>query len=283
MSAVETPTPTLPPIENLEDGAYCVDRSRRILAWNAAAERITGYTSAEALGYRCWHNLLRHVDDRGRQLCRGWCPLVATMDDGKPREAEVYLHHKDGHRVAVWVQARPILDDEGAVVGALELFHTVAHPEAPDEAPAIPADRDPLTGLPGRETAFLRLDRWLAALRRGGRRFGIVLLRIDARERVADRFGPETYEAIVRAVAATISHAVRAGDVAARASEDTFLVLVPDASTRDIAAQAQRLRFLVEQTFLVRSHRLVRVDVQAGAAIGQPDDTPGCMIERAGS
>lgn len=281
MSALEPRAFAPPCVEKLEQGAYCVDRSRRIVAWNTAAERITGYAEAEALGKRCWHNLLRHIDDHGRQLCRGWCPLVATMDDGRPREAEVYLHHKDGHRLAVQIQARPILDEDGEVVGALETFHPIGRPALPEELTSGAADRDQLTGLPGRETALLRLNRWLTALRRGGRQFGLVLLRIDARERVEARFGPENYEAIVRAVAATIGHAVRLGDDIARVAEDSFLVLVPDTSTRDVAAQAQRLRFLVEQTFLVRSHRLVRVGVTAGAAVGQPEDTAIGLIERA--
>lgn len=273
--------PSLLAIDGLEEGAYCVDRTRRILAWNAAAEQITGYAKEEAMGTRCWNNLLRHVDDQGRQLCRGLCPLVATMEDGVPREASVYLHHRAGHRLAVRILTRPILNEASAIVGAVETFQPIERAELPDEHPAHPADRDQLTGLPGRETALLRLDRWLAALGRGGHEFGVVLLRIDARQRVAERFGPETYEAIVRAVAATITHAIHAGDAVARVAEDSFLVLIPDSRTRDVVAQAHRLRFLVEQTFLVRAHRLVRVGVCAGATVGEADDTPERLIERA--
>lgn len=283
MPVVEEPATWIPAVEGLAEGAYCVDRSRRILAWNAAAEQITGYQRDEALGKGCWHNLLRHVDDQGRQLCRGWCPLLATMDDGEPREACVYLHHKDGHRLAVRVRATPLRDDGGVVVGALETFLPVAR-RAPPEEPHQPAvDRDQLTGLPGRETALRRLERWSAALERGSRKFGVVLLRIDPRERVVARFGPEAYEAIVRAVAATITHAMHTGDAAARVAEDTFLVLVRDASTRDVAAQAHRLRFLVEQTFLVRGHRLVRMGVRAGAVVGQPGESANGLVARAGS
>lgn len=271
-----------PPIEDLEEGAYCVDRSRRILAWNAAAERITGFARHEAMGVRCWHNLLRHTDVQGRQLCHGLCPLVAAMDDGAPREAHVYLQHRDGHRLAVEVRARPLLDAGGAVVGAVETFWPVESVEPPAEHPAPAPDRDALTGLIGPETALLRIERWLAALGRGGPAFGVVLLRIDARERVIRRFGPAAYEAIVRAVAATLGRAIHPGDAAARVAEDSFLVLVPDVSTRDVLAQAHRLRFLIEQTLVVRAHRLVHVGVYAGAAVGQPGDTPHSLLRRAG-
>jgi diguanylate cyclase (GGDEF)-like protein/PAS domain S-box-containing protein len=269
-------------IAGAEGAAYCVDRTRRITAWNAAATDLTGYEEHEALGKRCWHNLLRHVDDRGHQLCRGLCPLVAAMEDGRPRHAGVYLHHKDGHRVPVQIAAQPILDVSGALVGAVETFHAFGRPQPPDELPVPVGDRDQLTGLPGLTTARLRLERWLAALRNGGHQFGLVRLGIDPRDQIVARFGVEAYDAIVRAVAATVAHAVRSGDVALRTAEDTFLVLVPDSSTRDIVAQANRLRFLIEQTFLVRGHRLVRVHVQAEAALGQPDDTPERLLARAG-
>ena len=35
----------------------------------------------------------------------GLCPLADTMADGKARSSDVYLQHKDGHRVHVFVRA----------------------------------------------------------------------------------------------------------------------------------------------------------------------------------
>ncbi|NTU82249.1 MAG: PAS domain-containing protein [Chloroflexales bacterium] len=270
-------------LEGLEGGAYCVDKTRRIVSWNRAAEHLTGYTAEEAVGTRCWHNLLRHVDDLGRQLCRGWCPLVATMQDGMPREARVYLHHHDGHRVPVQISARPVRAGDGAIIGAVETFRPVDEPEgAPiDDGPGYAEDHDHVVGMAGISAMHVRIDRWLEAMRRGGRAFGVVHMRIDAREQVGVAFDLETCEAIIKAVGATISHAIRAGDVAARIDDEQFLILLPDSGEQDVIAQAQRLRFLVEQTFLVKNRRLVRVHAIASNALGQPDDTVEDLLERA--
>ena len=48
-------------IDNLYDGVYFVDRDRTITYWNKGAERIAGYSAAQAIGRRCRDNLLNHV------------------------------------------------------------------------------------------------------------------------------------------------------------------------------------------------------------------------------
>src|SRR5512138_2216566 len=113
-------------VENMQDGVYFVDQDRRITYWNRAAERITGYTAAEVVGRGCADNFLVHVDATGRQLCDGSCPLVDSMQDGRAHEAEVYLHHKQGHRLPVWVRTAPILGSDGRFIGAVETFTDIS-------------------------------------------------------------------------------------------------------------------------------------------------------------
>lgn len=56
-------------LDQLYDGVYFVDRSRRITYWNKAAERLTGYEAQEVIGKRCADGVMVHVDGEGRQLC----------------------------------------------------------------------------------------------------------------------------------------------------------------------------------------------------------------------
>jgi PAS domain S-box-containing protein len=104
------------------DGVYYVDTSRQILSWNSAAERISGHQAQNTVGKRCFENLLKHVDASGRELCFGPCPLAATIVDGGAREADVFLHHPDGHRRAVRLRTEAVLDRAGKIIGAVELF-----------------------------------------------------------------------------------------------------------------------------------------------------------------
>jgi len=52
-------------LNELPDGAYCVDRDRRIAYWNPASERLTGFTRGEVEGKCCGDNILTHMDVEG--------------------------------------------------------------------------------------------------------------------------------------------------------------------------------------------------------------------------
>ena len=91
-------------IDNLSDGVYFVDANRRITYWNKGAERITGYSSDEVVNHLCSDNILTHMDRAGCLLCGGACPLHKSMEEDGHHEDEIFLHHKDGHRVPVRVK-----------------------------------------------------------------------------------------------------------------------------------------------------------------------------------
>jgi PAS domain S-box-containing protein len=109
-------------LDRLREGAYTVNPRRQITYWNPAAERITGFTSAEVVGRYCADNILIHIDHCGTNLCRRGCPLTQTLQWGEPHESDLFLHHRSGHRVPVAVRAAPIHGAGGAIVGAIELF-----------------------------------------------------------------------------------------------------------------------------------------------------------------
>ena len=109
-------------LDNIYGGVYYVDQNRKIRYWNKEAEKITGFSKAEVIGKHCYDNILQHVDDQGTNLCHNGCPLHATMEDGKKREANVYLHHKDGQRIPVTIRTVPLKDEKNEIVGAVELF-----------------------------------------------------------------------------------------------------------------------------------------------------------------
>jgi len=108
--------------EEMLEPAYFLDTERRIIFWNQAATRLTGFEPGEVLGTRCQDDDLEHVDDHGCNLCEGDCPMVHAMEDGEPRHAVVYLRHRDGYRVPVRIRATPLRDAGGRIVGAAEFF-----------------------------------------------------------------------------------------------------------------------------------------------------------------
>jgi len=116
-------------LNNLYDGVYIVNPKRVIIFWNKAAENMTGYTAAEVLGKSCKDDILNHIDENGILLCRSGCPIVQAMATKTNAEAKVYPKTKAGMRFPVETHITNVLDDNGTVVAAIEVFRDITHLE----------------------------------------------------------------------------------------------------------------------------------------------------------
>ncbi|MCU0559186.1 MAG: sensor domain-containing diguanylate cyclase [Desulfobacterales bacterium] len=271
-------------VENMHDGVYFVDRDRRITYWNKGAERITGYAAAEVVGKSCADNILVHVDAIGRQLCHGSCPLVASMADGAPHEAEVYLHHKQGHRLPVWVRTSPLLDDHGGFAGAVEMFTDISpRQELAQQVEELKklALVDALTGLPNRRHLEAQLHSRLEELRRSGAGFGLLFVDVDHFKQVNDRYGHDTGDQVLKTVANTFSHSVRPFDVVGRWGGEEFAGLFPHTDRQTLRGLAERLRVLVAHSQVGAGSVELGVTVSIGGSVAKPEDSAAALLKRA--
>lgn len=271
-------------LEQLSDGVYFVDRDRRITYWNAAAERLTGFRRDEVVGKRCADGLLRHCDLDGTELCGEACPLRDTMEDGRRRDAHVFLHHRDGHRRPVWVRASPLVDDDGEIVGAIEVFNDATEffsvRERLDQARQR-AETDPLTGLGNRAYLERALERALADWRQHGDAFGVLLIDIDRFKQVNDEHGHAVGDEVLCAVASTMRGSARAGDALGRWGGEEFVIVAREETTSGLRRYAERLRSLVAAAGVRDGRRRVRVTISVGATMATPVDDADSLVTRA--
>jgi diguanylate cyclase (GGDEF)-like protein/PAS domain S-box-containing protein len=270
---------------SISEGVYRLDAERRIVFWNGAAERITGYAESEALGKRCMDNLLRHVDGSGCELCVGGCPVSAAMEDGRPREAEVFLHHKDGHRVPVMVKVLPLAGEGVGSAGAIEVFSDRSdRSELLSELEELRKESlvDPLTGLGNRRFADISLDAALRGLAEAGSAFGVLMLDIDHFKRVNDEFGHPIGDRALRMIAWTMANAIRRRDSAARWGGEEFLVVAPGAEVAILAEIAERVRVLVKRSWItLEDGRRISLTASIGGAISRKGETKDELVARA--
>ncbi len=115
-------------LHSIADGVYTVDRELRILSFNAAAERITGWKESEVFGRHC-AEVLQEQDEYGNPLCQNSCLLQKAMDKIEKLvalKAGTVLIGKDGRRIPVTTSAAPCLDSEDQVIGAVAVFRDVS-------------------------------------------------------------------------------------------------------------------------------------------------------------
>lgn len=270
-------------IENIYDGLYIVDRHRQITYWNKSAERITGFTAAEVTGSHCYDEILIHVDGKGNTLCRGMCPLAATIKDGTPREAEVYLQHKDGHRVPVWIRVTPQRDQYGDITGGIELFSDLSHREAMrlkmEELEKF-AFLDNLTQLANRHYLDIELEARFAEMKRYGLVFGILMMDIDHFKRFNDTYGHDAGDAVLKTVAKTMMDNARPFDIFGRWGGEEFIGIIRNVDISELIKAGERIRVLIQNSRVQIDKGPLNVTASIGATIAG-SDTIQSLIQRA--
>jgi diguanylate cyclase (GGDEF)-like protein/PAS domain S-box-containing protein len=271
-------------LDNLFDAVYFTDLQRRIIYWNRAAEELTGYSANEVIGKCCADNILQHVDETGRPFCTGECPLSRTMADSRPRRAELYLRHKNGHRVPVEVRVCPVPGKDGEIVGAVEIFNDNSRQKAVRERARDLAELaflDPVTQVANRRYLDQQLSQQLDQHSKCGTPFGIMLADLDEFKNINDTYGHVAGDAVLVTVVKTLSGCLRASDVLGRWGGDEFLVILPGITKDILAETSARCRKLVANSTVSIEGSQIRVTISVGAAMDTPGDSPKSLLHRA--
>jgi len=270
-------------LNDLREGLYFVDKDRGITFWNKGAQRITGFSAENMIGRFCYDNLLQHVDAQGRSLCLDGCPLHETLKDGKPRSAQVYLHHKNGHRVRVEIQIKPLLYN-GEIVGAAESFTDAALDDEPDLSVReleFLALFDQLTELPNRRYIDTYLENQFRDFERLGIPFGLMMLDLDLFKRINDDCGHSAGDEVLRMVSRTLQNALRRSDFVGRWGGEEFLAILRGVTKEELVAIAEKVRAVTAKSELNREGALLSVTISIGATVLRSGDSAASIVQRA--
>jgi diguanylate cyclase (GGDEF)-like protein/PAS domain S-box-containing protein len=270
-------------LDNLYDGIYLLDENRNIIYWNAGAEKHTGFKRSEVIN-QCCDNVLKHVDGEGVPLCGNLCPVSQTIEDGRLREVEVYIRHKEGHRVPVSMRIAPIKGTDNQVAVAVEIYN--------DNSPKYTLHRmveelktqalvDPLLELGNRRYLEANIRGRLEELGRYGWQFGILFADIDHFKDINDRYGHETGDKVLKMVSKSMSNSLRTFDMVGRWGGEEFVIIVVNVQEEQLHAVANRLRMLVEQSSITIDEETIRATVSIGAAVALPSDDVETLVRRA--
>lgn len=270
-------------LDHLPDGVYFTDTERRISYWNSGAERISGYSVDDIMGSRCLDSILMHVDASSKCLCEDMCPLAATMRDGLERDAAVYLHHKDGHRVPVKVRVSPVRDEAGKIIGAVEVFsddtERMAALEMVEDMKSFSLI-DQMTGLANRRYLESVLESKLDEMARYDWQVAAMMINIDGMGEINDLYGTESGDRVLRAVAETLKCSAKSFDLVGRLEDDKFLILMANAPESRLISLAELLHVLVENSHVSVGDHSISVTVSIGGAMSRPEDTVGDLLAR---
>jgi diguanylate cyclase len=142
---------------------------------------------------------------------------------------------------------------------------------------------DPLTGLGNRRAFDEDLVTLLQERRGGVRPLSVALFRVDRFRRIAEDFGAQVGDAVLRAVAGQLLQALRAADRPSRYGGEEFAVLLPGATADAAMRVADRVRAAVaSHDYVLRtsSERIGAVTLSIGVATHLPTEPSEAFLGR---
>ena len=123
---------------------------------------------------------------------------------------------------------------------------------------------DPLTDLYNRRELFELGEREVRRSKRLKRALSLILLDLDDFKLVNDRFGHDVGDRVLVHLAGVLQKSIREIDTLARYGGEEFVILLPETNIKSATIIAERIRKLVNETFVLVGDYQVKVTASIG-------------------
>jgi diguanylate cyclase (GGDEF)-like protein/PAS domain S-box-containing protein len=236
----------------MREGIVVTDADGAILEFNERAERLTGWSRAEACGQR-HDRVLRLLGATGAPERNPLWSCLRDPRNTEPQLSERILLARDGRRLNLRCAVAPIVAEDGQGDGAMLLFEDTTQMSLLSEELAYRTSHDPITGLLNRDEFERRVNGALLEARRSGAQHLLCYLDLDQFKIVNDVHGHFAGDEMLRLMAGVFRACLRPEDALARLGGDEFGILLRDCSVEQgqplldaLLDGARRNRFIWE-------------------------------------
>jgi diguanylate cyclase (GGDEF)-like protein/PAS domain S-box-containing protein len=239
-------------VDQVSDAIISVDADHCVMSWNAAAERIYGYSAGEAAGCELFALLAT------RLLTTDGAPaeLAAVIDEtvgaGEWR-GELRQRSAAGAELELLASFAALTDEAGEPAGLVIVNRDMTEQRRKEHL----ATHDPLTGLANRARADETLRKALARASRNGSTLAVAYLDLDGFKPVNDRFGHDAGDEVLKVIAQRLNDVVRRSDLVARLGGDEFLIVAEDVGDRGAELLGERLLAATGAPIMVAGHAVI--------------------------
>lgn len=216
-------------------GICLVDLQGKIVYWNASAETITGYLCQEVLGRAYRGDLLIECSHCGgvKRNTELQCPVWEVLRDGRAVEADLFLRHKDGHRLPVHVDAFPLRDARGGLRGVAEILDTSrGKRDGTGRTGISEREFEIAAGLPAVEESREHLQ--LALRSRSASSTALILIGMAEQASILRHGGTAMLRQATRVLAKTVTGLLPSASFLGCWSDDRLVALIPACSPKTL-------------------------------------------------
>src|SRR3989344_3009903 len=250
-------------LESIGDGVITTDAEGRIVYMNPVAEQFTEW-KGDAARRKPLSEVFKLFDEESNRVEE--TPIHLCLQEGGTTRHDSHhlLMSREEGKIEVQDSAAPIRDRDGAILGAVVVFHDVTEIQGMARHMAFLASRDPLTGLLTRREFESRLQHVLESARAGERTHGLLYLDLDQFKIVNDTCGHVAGDELLKQLAQRLQKEIRASDMLARLGGDEFGVILEDCSVDKAEQIADLLRQSVKDFRFMWEKRAFEIGVSIG-------------------
>jgi len=268
-------------LNSIGDAVLSTDNEGKVTYLNGVAEKITGWTAAEAAG-KPVEEVFVIMDSTTGKSCKSPLRTAIELNKTVGLTPHCVLRRRDGTEFAIDDSAAPIHDRQGIATGAVIVFHDVSVARAIGIEMSHLAQHDALTNLPNRTLLQDRLHQAVVLASRNGTLVGVLFLDLDKFKEINDSLGHTFGDKVLQSVVNRLSSCVRASDTVSRLGGDEFVILLTEIKQiGDAGVKAGQILTAINAPLVIDSHKL-QISASIGIATYPSDSTdPENLIKKA--
>jgi diguanylate cyclase (GGDEF)-like protein/PAS domain S-box-containing protein len=251
-------------LKSIGDGVITTDVEGRIDYLNPVAEKLTGWSNAQASGQPL-SGVFQVKDENTHKPLPDPVQRCLTEQRSIHFPDNTLLTHRGGYReFSIEITASPIRNYAAEVMGAVLVLHDVTTLRNMARQMAWQARHDSLTGLINRGEFEVRLEQALESARSGHTQHALCYLDLDQFKIVNDTCGHIAGDDLLKQLTAHLQTRVRETDTLARLGGDEFGILLEHCPIEQASETAETLREVVKKFRFAWEEKVFEI----GASIG---------------
>lgn len=268
-------------MQSIGDSVITTDALGKVTWLNPVAERMTGWTNAEAIG-RPLVEVFHIVNEQTRLPTDN--PVTTCLKHGKVvgLANHTLLISRHGEEFGIEDSAAPIRKQSGEILGVILVFHDVTEQRRMSGEMSYRATHDELTGLVNRTEFEARLRRLLQKTHDDDSIHALMYIDLDQFKLVNDACGHSTGDQLLKQVSKLMGEAVRSRDTLARLGGDEFGVILDHCTTEQAQRVAQQICDRMEEFRFLHDGKRFRIGTSIGlVAVTKTFTTTAAVLQAA--
>lgn len=259
-------------LRSITDAVITTDADASVAWLNPVAERMTGWSAAQAKGLPLT-KVFRVIREQFGVPMTGSCEAARAL-----------LLSRDGQEFSIVDVTEPIRNRRGDVLGSVLVFHDVTEHQRMVGEMSYRATHDALTGLLNRTEFETQLNRVLLRAHGDGSTHALIFVDLDQFKLVNDAGGHAAGDLVLKQVAALMSEVVRSSDALARLSADEFAIILEQCTVVQAQRVAQQICDRLDSFRFAHGDNRFRIGASLGLVpIDQRWDTTAAILQAADS